>query len=80
LRSLLMLRGAVLRAVLVALGMSGCGDEGAGEDVSAAGNLVVCTAVSARDYAAQEEREGLQLIRDVPIVEARDALASEAGR
>jgi hypothetical protein len=26
------------------------------------------------------EREGLQLIRDVPIIEARDALKHEAGR
>ena len=52
----------------------------AGDDVSPAGNFVLTTAVSARDYAERGEREGLQLIRDVPIIEARDGLKSEAGR
>jgi hypothetical protein len=52
----------------------------AGEDVSPAGNFVLSTAASARDYAMHGEREGLQLIRDVPIIEARDELKSEAGR
>ena len=51
----------------------------AGEGVSPAGNLVLTTAASARDYAQHEERDGLQLIRDIPIIEARDALKSEAG-
>ena len=50
----------------------------AGDGVSPAGNLVLTTALSARDYAKHGEREGLQLIRDVPVIEARDALASEA--
>jgi hypothetical protein len=50
----------------------------AGDDVSAAGNLVLTTALSARDYARHREREGLQLIRDVPVIEARDALTSES--
>lgn len=44
-----------------------------------AGNLVLTTAASARDYAANKDREGLKLIRRIPIVEARDALRSEAG-
>ena len=147
LRSLTMPRVAVLWAVFVALGMGGCGDEGAGEGskstpaalpsatatsrdtfyatmddlvtrldravaaslagepnaverikrvvrdtreqlkarqaagdgVSPAGNFVLTTAASARDYAIHGEREGLQSIRDVPIIEARDALNSEAG-
>src|SRR5688500_13883975 len=144
-RSLTMPRAAVLWAVLVALSLGGCGDDGkdsssrpaaipsataassdafystmddlvtrldravaasiageadavgrikrvirdareqlkarraAGEDVSPAGNFVLTTAVSARDYAMHGEREGLQLIRDVPIIEARDGLESEAG-
>jgi hypothetical protein len=52
----------------------------AGDGVSQAGNFVLTTAASARDYAMHGEREGLQLIRDVPIIEARDALKSEAGR
>jgi len=43
-----------------------------------AGNLVLTTAASARDYATNKDREGLKLIRRVPIVEARDALRSEA--
>jgi hypothetical protein len=51
----------------------------AGDGVSPAGNFVLTTAASARDYAIHGEREGLQLIRDVPIIEARDALSSEAG-
>ena len=51
----------------------------AGDGVSPAGNFVLTTAASARDYAIHGEREGLQLIRDVPIIEARDALNSEAG-
>jgi hypothetical protein len=50
----------------------------AGDDVSPAGNFVLTTAASARDYAIDGEREGLQLIRDVPIIEAHDALMSEA--
>jgi hypothetical protein len=45
---------------------------------SPAGNFVLTTALSARDYARNGDRQGLQLIRDVPIVEARDALKSEA--
>lgn len=52
----------------------------AGDGVSPAGNFVLTTAASAREYAMHGEREGLQLIRDVPIIEARDALKSEAGR
>ena len=51
----------------------------AGDGASAAGNFVLTTAASARDYAMHAEREGLRLIRDVPIIEARDALKSEAG-
>ena len=51
----------------------------AGDGVSPAGNFVLTTAASARDYAMNGDREGLQLIRDVPIIEARDALKSEAG-
>jgi hypothetical protein len=51
----------------------------AGDGVSPAGNFVLTTAASARDYATHGEREGLQLIREVPIIEARDALDSEAG-
>jgi hypothetical protein len=50
----------------------------AGDGESPGGNFVLTTALSARDYARNGEREGLQLIRDVPIVEARDALKSEA--
>jgi hypothetical protein len=50
----------------------------AGDGVSPAGNFVLTTAASARDYAMQGEREGLQLIRDVPIIEAHDALESES--
>jgi hypothetical protein len=52
----------------------------AGDGASPAGNFVLTTAASARDYAMRGEREGLQLIRDVPIIEARDALKHEAGR
>ena len=52
----------------------------AGEEVSSAGNFVLSTAVTAREYAMNGERAGLQLIRDVPIIEARDGLRSEAGR
>ena len=43
-----------------------------------AGNLVLTTAASARDYAPNGDRAGLKLIRRIPIVEARDALRSEA--
>jgi hypothetical protein len=50
----------------------------AGDGESPAGNFVLTTALSARDYARNGDRQGLQLIRDVPIVEARDALKSEA--
>ena len=50
----------------------------AGDGVSPAGRFVLTTAASARDYAIHGDREGLQLIRDVPIIEARDALTSEA--
>jgi hypothetical protein len=50
----------------------------AGEGASPAGNLVLTTAASARDYARTGDRQGLQLIRDVPIVEACDALETEA--
>lgn len=52
----------------------------AGDGASPAGNFVLTTAASARDYALHGEREGLQLIRDVAIIEARDALNGEAGR
>jgi hypothetical protein len=45
---------------------------------SPAGRLLLTTAASARDYARQEDREGLRLIRRVPLIEARDALESEA--
>jgi hypothetical protein len=45
---------------------------------SPAGQLLLTTAASARDYARQEDREGLRLIRRVPLIEARDALESEA--
>ena len=44
-----------------------------------AGNLVLTTAASARDYARNGDRAGLKLIRRIPIVETRDALTSEAG-
>jgi hypothetical protein len=50
----------------------------AGGGESPAGNLVLTTAASARDYARDGEREGLKLVRRFPIVEARDALESEA--
>lgn len=46
---------------------------------SPAGNLVLTTAASARDFASDGDRAGLELIRRIPIVEARDALKSEAG-
>ena len=49
---------------------------GSGE--TPAGNLVLTTAASARDYARNGDRAGLKLIRRIPIVEARDALRSEA--
>ena len=135
-----MLRAAVLWAVLAALTLGGCGDDGssegdgsrpaatataassdfyaemddlvtrldqavaaaiAGEEAavkridgvvrdvrsklreqgaeSPAGNLVLTTAAQARDYARTGERAGLELIREVPIAEARDLLKSEAG-
>lgn len=51
----------------------------AGEGASPAGNLVLTTSASARDYATHGERDGLQLIRDIPIIEARDALSGEPG-
>jgi hypothetical protein len=47
---------------------------------SPAGRLLLTTAASARDYARQEDREGLRLIRRMPLIEARDALESEAAR
>ena len=47
---------------------------------SPAGNFVLTTAASARDYAIHGEREGLQLIRDVPIIEAHDALEERSER
>jgi hypothetical protein len=50
----------------------------AGGGESPAGNLVLTTAAQARDYARNGEQEGLELIRDVPIIEARDLLKSEA--
>lgn len=50
----------------------------AGGGESPAGNLVLTTAAQARDYARNGEREGLELIRDVPIGEARDLLKNEA--
>ena len=46
---------------------------------SPAGNLVLTTAASARDYARNADRAGLKLIRRIPIAETRDALKSEAG-
>lgn len=45
---------------------------------SPGGELLLTTAASARDYAKRRDRQGLRLIRRVPLVEARDALASEA--
>ncbi len=45
---------------------------------SPAGNLVLTTAASARDYASNGDRASLELIRRIPIVETRDALKSEA--
>jgi hypothetical protein len=50
----------------------------AGGGESEAGNLVLTTAASARDYARNGEQEGLKLVRRIPIVEARDFLQSEA--
>jgi hypothetical protein len=44
------------------------------------GVFLLTTAASARDYARHENRQGLRLIRRVPLIEARDALASEANR
>ena len=50
----------------------------AGGGESEAGNLVLTTAASAREYARNGEQEGLKLVRRIPIVEARDFLQSEA--
>jgi hypothetical protein len=47
---------------------------------SPGGELLLTTAASARDYARREDRQGLKLIRRVPVIEARDALESEANR
>ena len=45
---------------------------------SPGGNFLLTTAASARDYARSGNRQGLRLIRRVPLIEARDALESEA--
>jgi hypothetical protein len=45
---------------------------------SPGGELLLTTAASARDYAKREDLQGLKLIRRVPLIEARDALKSEA--
>jgi hypothetical protein len=45
---------------------------------SPGGELLLTTAASARDYAKREDRQGLKLIGRVPLIEARDALKSEA--
>jgi hypothetical protein len=45
---------------------------------SSGGQFLLTTAASARDYARREDRQGLRLIRRVPLIEARDALMSEA--
>lgn len=47
-------------------------------EASPAGQLLLTTAASARDYARRADRQGLELILRVPLVEARDALESEA--
>lgn len=47
-------------------------------EASPAGQLLLTTAASARDYARRADRQSLELILRVPLVEARDALASEA--
>jgi hypothetical protein len=46
---------------------------------SPGGQFLLTTAASARDYARSGNRQGLKLIRRVPLIEARDALESEAG-
>ena len=45
---------------------------------SPGGQFLLTTAASARDYATHGNRQGLRLIRRVPLIEARDALKSEA--
>jgi hypothetical protein len=45
---------------------------------SPGGRFLLTTAASARDYAKRGDRQGLELIRRVPLIEARDALESEA--
>jgi hypothetical protein len=45
---------------------------------SSGGRFLLTTAASARDYARRGDRQGLRLIRRVPLIEARDALKSEA--
>jgi hypothetical protein len=45
---------------------------------SSGGQFLLTTAASARDYARRGDRQGLRLIRRVPLIEARDALKSEA--
>ena len=45
---------------------------------SPGGQFLLTTAASARDYARHRDRQGLRLIRRVPLIEARDALKSEA--
>jgi hypothetical protein len=45
---------------------------------SPGGEFLLTTAASARDYASRGDRHGLRLIRRVPLIEARDALKSEA--
>lgn len=47
---------------------------------SSGGQFLLTTAASARDYARRGDRQGLRLIRRVPLIEARDALKSEATR
>jgi hypothetical protein len=45
---------------------------------SPGGQFLLTTAASARDYARHGNRQGLRLIRRVPLIEARDALKSES--
>ena len=47
-------------------------------EASPAGQLLLTTAASARDYARRADRQGLKLILRMPLIEARDALESEA--
>jgi hypothetical protein len=69
-----MLRVAVLGAVMAVSALAGCGEDSSSDRGGAT------TAASARDHARQEDREGLRLIRRVPLIEARHAIESEAAR